>query len=165
MPDMLVHLLKLPPLAPDVDRLRAQGITVRRAAAYEITPVQAFIKAHFAQGWADEALVGFANKPVTVCIATQEGQVIGFGCYECTRRAFFGPTGVAEVHRGKGVGRALLLACLHGLAELGYAYGIIGGAGPTDFYARSVGATVIPDSVPGIYTDMLKKPAAPTSGG
>ena len=37
------------------------------------------------------------------------------------------------------------------------AYGVIGGAGPTDFYARTVGATVIPDSVPGIYADPLRR--------
>jgi len=39
---------------------------------------------------------------------------------------------------------------------MGYAYGIIGGAGPTEFYERAVGATVILDSVPGIYADPIK---------
>ena len=38
---------------------------------------------------------------------------------------------------------------------MGYAYGIIGGVGPAEFYAKTVGATLIPDSTPGIYTDML----------
>jgi hypothetical protein len=42
------------------------------------------------------------------------------------------------------------------LRELGYAYGIIGGAGPTEFYERTVGATIIPESVPGIYADPIK---------
>lgn len=37
----------------------------------------------------------------------------------------------------------------------GYAYAIIGGVGPADFYARAVGAVEIPDSTPGIYADML----------
>jgi len=36
-----------------------------------------------------------------------------------------------------------------GLRELGYVYAIIGSAGPTDFYERTVGAIVIPDSEPG----------------
>ena len=42
------------------------------------------------------------------------------------------------------------------LRELGYVYGIIGGAGPIKFYQKTVGASVIDDSEPGIYTDLLK---------
>jgi hypothetical protein len=42
------------------------------------------------------------------------------------------------------------------MRNAGYAYGIIGGAGPVDFYTKSVGATVIPNSVPGIYADPIK---------
>jgi hypothetical protein len=45
---------------------------------------------------------------------------------------------------------------MHALKELGYAYGIIGAAGPTEFYERVVNAHLIPDSEPGIYRDMLK---------
>jgi GNAT superfamily N-acetyltransferase len=82
--------------------------------------------------------------------------VIGFAGYECTRKAFFGPTGVLESERGSGIGTALLIASLWGLRELGYVYGIIGGAGPVEFYERAVGAIVIPESAPGIYTDLLK---------
>jgi predicted N-acetyltransferase YhbS len=94
---------------------------------------------------------------VSVFIAHREDEILGFGAYECTSRAFFGPTGVLESERGRGIGKVLLLACLHGLAEMGYAYAIIGGAGPTEFYARSVGAIEIPGSVPGIYADLLRK--------
>lgn len=71
-------------------------------------------------------------------------------------QAFFGPTGVSSELRGHGIGKALLLASLWGLRELGYVYGVIGGAGPIEFYENSVGAIVIPNSEPGIYTDLLK---------
>jgi hypothetical protein len=57
--------------------------------------------------------------------------------------------------QGRGIGKALLLACLCGLRELGYVYAIIGRAGPIDFYEKAVGAMVIPDSDPGIYTNLL----------
>ena len=153
MPDMLVSLLKLPSL----DRLNDEGINIRRAQPFEIAPVRDFIEQNFSLAWADEISVGFANKPVSVVIATRDAQVIGFAGYECTRKAFFGPTGVAEHERGRGIGTALLIACLWGLRELGYVYAVIGGAGPTSFYERSVGAIVIPDSEPGIYADLLKK--------
>jgi len=62
-----------------------------------------------------------------------------------------------ESERGKGIGHVLLVACLQGLGEMGYAYAIIGGAGPTEFYEKSVGAVVIPDSTPGVYGDPLKR--------
>ena len=156
MPDLLVNLLKLPPLKPLVRELSEAGVNIRRAQPFEITPVREFIEKNFSIAWADEISVGFANKPITVYVATHAGRLIGFAGYECTRRAFFGPTGVGEDQRGRGIGKALLIACLWGLRELGYVYGIIGGAGPVEFYQETVGAIVIPDSEPGIYDDLLK---------
>ncbi|HEY3102311.1 MAG TPA: GNAT family N-acetyltransferase [Pyrinomonadaceae bacterium] len=156
MPDLLVNLLNLRPLEPLLGEAGATGVTVRRAQPFEITPVREFIKSNFSIAWADEISVGFANKPVTVFIATRNGRVVGFAGYECTRKAFFGPTGVAESERGRGIGKALLIAALWGLRELGYVYGIIGAAGPVDFYQEAVGAIEIPDSQPGIYTDLLR---------
>jgi GNAT superfamily N-acetyltransferase len=156
MPDMLVNLLTLPPLQPFLDEMKAAGVTIRRAQPFEFTPVRRFIAETFSIAWADEVSVGFANKPVMVYIATRDNQVIGFAGYECTRKAFFGPTGVAESERGRGVGKGLLFAALWGLRELGYVYGIIGRAGPIEFYQEAVGAVVIAGSDPGIYTDLLK---------
>jgi len=152
MPDMLVNLLALPTL----QTLSDDGVTIRRAQPFEVTPVRQFIEKNFSVAWADEISVGFTNKPVTIFVATRDARVIGFAAYECTRKAFFGPTGVAETERARGIGKALLIASLHGLRELGYVYGIIGGAGPADFYREAVGAFEIPDSAPGIYTDLLK---------
>jgi len=158
MTDMLVNLLRLPPLEPALDHAKQSGVIVRRAQPFELTPVRNFIERHFAIGWADEASIGFTNKPVTVFVATFEKHLIGFGAYECTRKAFFGPMGIVEAMRGKGIGKALLLTCLQGLQEIGYVYGIIGGVGPVEFYEEAVGAIIIPDSEPGIYTDLLRDP-------
>ena len=155
MPDMLVNLLKLPALEPVLLELEQLNIILRRAQPFEITPVLSFIEDNFSIAWADEISVGFANKPVSVFIATLEQEIVGFGAYECTRRGFFGPTGVIEALQGRGVGKALLLACLGGLRDMGYVYGIIGRAGPVQFYEKAVGAVTIADSDPGIYTDLL----------
>lgn len=148
---MLVNLQAIPAVSPP-----PAGIVVRRVNAYEITPVLEFVRSSFSVGWADEISVGFTRLPVTVFIATADGKLIGFCAHECTRRGFLGPMGVAESHRKKGIGAALLLASLHDLKAMGCAYAIIGGAGPTEFYAKECGATIIPGSVPGIYTDRLK---------
>ena len=56
-----------------------------------------------------------------------------------------------------GIGKALFLSCMHSMAANGYAYAIIGGVGPADFYAKAVGATIIEHSSPGIYRDQLTK--------
>lgn len=156
MADMLVNLLKLPPLEPALAELDRRHIVIRRAQPFEISQVRLFVEKNFSVSWADEISIGFAAKPVTVYIAIAEKELVGFAAYECTRRSFFGPTAVLEEMQGRGIGKALLLACLLGLRELGYVYGVIGAAGPVDFYEKAVGAIVIPDSEPGIYTDLLK---------
>lgn len=137
-------------------QMEKAGILIRRAQPFEITRVRSFVEENFSVAWADEISVGFANKPVTVYIAVLEKEIVGFAAYECTRKTLFGPTGVAEIVRGRGVGRAMLIASLWGLKELGYVYGFVGGAGPVEFYEKAVGAIVIPGSDPGIYTNLLK---------
>ncbi len=155
MPDMLVHLLKLPSLEETLATCRENGVVLRNPLPHELSKVRAFATKHFGVGWADEISAGFARQPVSVVIALREGKIVGFAAYECTCRAFFGPTGVAESERGKGVGKALLIAAMWGLRHMGYAYGIIGGAGPTEFYAKSVGAVPIEGSKPGVYADPI----------
>ena len=152
MADLLVNLLKLPAL----DHSAEQDFCVRHAQPWELTPVRRFVETNFSRSWADEMSVGFAHQPVSVFVATIVGELVGFAAYECTRRGFFGPTGVSSAARGKGIGKALLLASLSALREMGYVYAIIGNAGPVHFYQKTVGAIVIPDSEPGIYTDRLK---------
>ena len=156
MPDLLVNLLKLPSLEPVMLEMNDSNIIVRRAQPFEITQVLDFVEREFSVAWADEISVGFANRPVSVYIAVADKEIVGFAGYECTRRSFFGPTGVAERMRGRGIGKSLLLASLWGLREMGYVYGIIGGVGPVEFYEKTVGAIVIPDSDPGIYVDLLR---------
>ncbi|MFL6256449.1 MAG: GNAT family N-acetyltransferase [Pyrinomonadaceae bacterium] len=159
MPDMLVNLLRLPPVDEALDELRAARLVVRRAQPWELTQVREFISENFSQAWADEISPGLVRQPSTVFVALRDGRLVGFAAYECTRRNFFGPTGVVESERGRGLGRTLLLAALGGLRELGYAYAVIGGVGPAAFYERAVGAQLIPDSSPGIYADPLRPEA------
>ena len=156
MADMLVALYKLPDDREDVERLSSEGILIRRIQPYEISALRQFIMENFGQGWTDEAMNAFGHHPPTCFIAAYERKIIGFAVYECTRRNYFGPTGVKKDLRGKGVGKALLVACLRSMYELGYAYAIIGGAGPVGYYAKTVGAIEIPDSKPGIYSGGLE---------
>src|SRR5689334_11578321 len=152
MADLLVNLLKL----PEFDVNATHGFLVRRAQPFELTPIRRFIETNFSRAWADEISVGFAHQPISVFVATIDRELAGFAGYECTRRGFFGPTGVAPEAQGKGIGKALLFASLYALRELGYVYAIVGAAGPLEFYQKTVNAMVIPDSSPGLYTDLLR---------
>ncbi len=152
MSDMLVRLYDLPDVSDAVERLAEEGIEVRRPQPWELSALRRFIEDHFSEGWADETSVGFANKPISVFIAQEGSRIVGFAAYECTRRGFFGPMGVDERYRKQGIGGVLTVVCLEAMAQMGYGYAIIGGAGPKDFYRKCCGATLIEDSKPGIYS-------------
>ena len=155
MADMLVKLYTLPELYPAIAQQQAQGIDIRRAIAPEKHVVLDWVKQRFSVSWGSECDISFARQPVACFVAIYNEQLIGFACYDATCRNFFGPTGVGEEGRGKGTGKALLLACLHAMRNEGYGYAIIGGIGPAEFYAKCVGATLIEDSTPGMYRGML----------
>ena len=157
MGDMLVDLQELPDYREELERLNECGIIVRRAKPMELSIVRRFVHYTFDEGWADQAVNTFTNHPPTCYIATYDKRIVGFAAYEGTCKNFFGPTGVQTDFRDRGIGRALLIACMHAMREMGYAYAVIGSAGPVDFYARHVGAIQIPNSEPGIYTDMLDR--------
>ncbi len=152
---MLVRLYDLPKSASMYEKIREQGITLRRARAFEKHTVAAFARQHFSEKWASEIEVAITRQPVSCWIATRNKEIIGFSCYETTQRGFFGPTGVIESARGTGLGKALLFKALESLRDMGYAYGIIGGVGPREFYEKNCGAIEIPGSDPGVYSDIL----------
>lgn len=159
MPDMLVKLYRLPEVAPLIARQRAAGVDIRRAVAPEKHVVVEWVRAQWYSAWASECEVAFANQPVSCFVAVEQERLVGFACHDATCRNFFGPLGVLESHRGRDIGAALLLACLHAMAAQGYGYAIIGAVGPAEFYTKTVGATLIDDSTPSVLRGMLQTPA------
>ncbi|MDP3849738.1 MAG: GNAT family N-acetyltransferase [Luteolibacter sp.] len=155
MIDMLVRLYDLPENAALYGEIAAKGVTLRRARAFEKHTVAAFAREHFSEKWVSEVEVALTRQPITCFIATREKQILGFACFDTTQRGFFGPTGVLEEARGLGLGKALLMKALEALRESGYAYAIIGGVGPAEFYTKACGAFEIPGSDPGTYGDLL----------
>jgi GNAT superfamily N-acetyltransferase len=156
MPDMLVKLYELDHPQPLIDAKAKEGYLIRRARAYEKHKVLDFVGTHFSEGWCGECDVSFSKSPIAVFIATYESKILGFAAYDAACLNFFGPTGVSEDARGKGLGKLLLLAALQDMRDQGYGYAVIGGVGPAEFYAKVVGATMIEGSKPGTYTDMLE---------
>jgi ribosomal protein S18 acetylase RimI-like enzyme len=155
MIDMLVRLYDLPESAATYQAVTERGVTLRRARAFEKHTVAEFARENFSPKWVSEVEVAMSRQPIACFIATRDKQILGFACYDTTQRGFFGPTGVSESARGLGLGKALLFKALEGLRDIGYAYAIIGGVGPKEFYAKNCGAIEIPGSDPGTYTDLL----------
>jgi GNAT superfamily N-acetyltransferase len=162
MPDMLVKLYELPEEASQYGKpYEGTPITVRRALPPERHVITRWVENTFNPHWRSECETALSRLPVSCFVATvtednRAVRIVGFGCYDATAKGFFGPTGVDPEFRGKGLGKALLLACLDAMRSEGYGYAVIGGAGPVDFYARCVGAVVIEGSAPGIYRGMLR---------
>lgn len=167
MPDLLVRLYDLPDLSASLAEASAGGAGIRRALVPEKRLVLDWVRRQWTIGWADECEAAFARQPVSCFLAIgtvdpadagvgKDPALLGFACYDATCRNFFGPIGVVGNARTRGIGKALTLACLHAMAAAGYAYAIIGWAGPVGFFERAVGATVIGGSEPGIYRGMLR---------
>lgn len=157
MSDLLVRLYDLPAFTPR-PALAKGGIVIRRAMAAERHIVLPWIEARFGNAWTSEAARAFTRPVTTLWLAVRGNDVLGFACYDCTMRGFFGPTGVDADTRGLGVGEALLFATLHDMRAMEYGYAIIGGVGPDAFYRRLLDVIDVPGSQTSIYGAMLHSP-------
>ena len=152
--DLLVNLYsrRMAELARQVSAVEA---TIRVALPPEQHIVKDWVRRHFSEYWASEVTAAMAHQPPGCLIATIDGELVGFACYDATARGFFGPTGVAESHRGRKIGQALLCRTLEAMKAQGYGYAIIGGVGPLEFYANAVGAVPIDGDKEDIYQGLL----------
>lgn len=170
MADMLVRLFSLPPMDSLLEKLDSEGIVLRRAHPSEAGIIVSWVRENFHEKWAAECRGALEHRPVTCFIAAAlltvpepdndpynlpPERLIGFACYDIISKGMFGPEGVHPEYRGLGVGKALLLVCMHAMANDGYAYAVISWAGPTEFYEKTVGATLIENSEPGIFRGPL----------
>lgn len=156
MSDWLVKLYDLP--EPAMRAVPTGAAVLRKPIGPEHRLLVDWVGTSFSAAWASEAQAALGNRPLSVFVAVGPEGLLGFACYDATARGLFGPIGVAPSARGQGLGAALLFACLDDMRSLGYAYAVIGAAGPGAFYQRTVGAVEIPGSSPGLYRGMLRAP-------
>lgn len=119
---------------------------VRKAAQEDYKAVLELVEKNFGSGWTEAVKNGMEHEDVSVYLAFQEKVIIGFACYEAhgLKRGTFGPMGVTLKSRQKGIGEQLLHHCLYELKKKRYKYAIIEGAGPLEFYEKTVNACLIP---------------------
>ena len=150
--DMIVSLTHLPSYTLE------PTVKLKRAFITDLPAVEAFIRAHFSEGWVYEMTRAMLQDSGKCFIAVENREVIGFACFDGTARGFFGPTGVRPDAQGRGIGTALLIRTLEAMRDYGYGYAIIGwvdDAAP--FYEKTVGAQFIPGGTPdnSVYANML----------
>ena len=111
-----------------------------RVSAESRDRVLTFIEREFGRIWRFEA----SNAGDNLFYVEVDGNIAGFAAHDANNRGlgFFGPTGVASAHRGRGLGAALLRASLADLHRLGYERAIIPWTDALDFYRKACGATV-----------------------
>jgi len=137
----------VPPPAPD-DRVIEDSLPLPtphfpppiRVSSKSRERVLAFIETEFGRIWRFEA----SNAGNNLFFVEVNGVIAGFAAHDANNRGlgFFGPTGVARAHRGRGLGGRLLHASLADLRRLGYERAIIPWTDALDFYRKACGATV-----------------------
>jgi len=116
------------------------GVEVNRVSAATRDRVLAFIEKEFGRIWRFEA----SNAGDNLFYVEVDGNIAGFAAHDANNRGlgFFGPTGVAREHRGRGLGGALLRASLADLRRLGYERAVIPWTDALEFYRKACGATI-----------------------
>ncbi|HEX7707675.1 MAG TPA: GNAT family N-acetyltransferase [Thermoanaerobaculia bacterium] len=117
-------------------------ITLRRPRHHEADRVLEFVDREFGRIWRFEAARAFGRDVPPLFISEEDGRITGFAAHDVNNRGlgFFGPTGVTIEMRGRGIGRALLLASLADLRDMGYRRVVIPWTDLLEFYRRACGA-------------------------
>lgn len=118
---------------------RARGYELRRARPDEHALLAA-VQQEFGGAWPFELARALAGEPPGVHVALAGGAYCAFAAHDGNNRGlgWFGPTGTWPAHRGRGLGEALLLACLvdvaahHPRCEVAW-------IGPRPFYEKVAG--------------------------
>jgi mycothiol synthase len=119
---------------------RTAGYEIRRASPAEAAPLAAAVAAAFGGAWPFEIERALTADPPGVHVALLSGDYAAFAVHDGNNQGlgWFGPAGTWPAHRGRGLGEALLVACLvdvaaaHDTCEIAW-------VGPRPFYEKAVG--------------------------
>jgi len=128
-------------LAAATARAAERGYVVKRAESAIRDVLLGWIAKAFAPVWAHETARAMDGPRAAVHVALQNNLPVAFAAADGNNQGlgWFGPAGTDEAHRGRGLGEALLIACLldvRGLPE----GGVIAWIGPKEFYRKACGA-------------------------
>ena len=151
--DMIVGLTNLPHL-----EVTNKKIKLKRAFPGDKEVILNFVHENFQANWTYEVEQSLMQSPGKCFIATEEGKLLGFACYDASAKGFFGPIGVLSSERDKKIGTLLLLRTLEAMREYGYGYAIIGWVSEAEkFYRKTVSAEYIKNGEPenSVYSNLI----------
>ncbi len=154
MADMIVNLLDLPEYDVN-EHAKKMNVKIFKPLAPDKYAVCEFVEKISTRAAAAECDVCFARLPVTCFVATVDGALVGYACYDAVAKDYFGPTAVLPQFRGKGIGKMLLFKALQAMREDGYIYAIIGSVGPVEFYEKMVNAKIIDKENRGVHKNFM----------
>ncbi len=141
--DMRVDLARADLDSADTENaLAAQGVVLTRATADQVSAAAGFAGEHFSDHWSQE--VGDASRFTgpPLHIALDGDRVVAFAAYDVSGPGRFGPTGTQPDYRHRGIGSALMRACLRDIRDRGDAIAEICWVGPIGYYARVLDARI-----------------------
>lgn len=150
--DMIVNLYTLP------ETEVRTNVKIKRAFVGDKETILSFVGEHFQKNWVYEVEHALMDEMSKCFIATENGKVLGFACYDASAKGFFGPIGVAPDRRGEQIGQALLMRTLIAMREYGYGYAVIGWVSDAEnFYRKTVGAEYIKGGNPenSVYSNLV----------
>ena len=135
---------------------KKEGFKYERVQPEDFDKTYDFVKQQFPNNtWAAEVKISFKLQPPSTFIAKNaNNNIIGWATHSLYFPGSFGPTGVKESLRGKGVGTILFLWCLWNIKQSGVENCEIMwvGGDTVKFYSKVIGAYISP-----IFYPMYKK--------
>lgn len=150
--DMIVGLYNLPEI-----KIK-DSIKIKRAFIGDKDTILTFVEKYFFKNWVYEVEHALMAEVSKCFIATDNGELVGFACYDSSAKGFFGPIGVMPDRRGEDIGQALLVKTLNAMREYGYGYAIIGWVNEAEqFYRKTVQAEYIKGGNPenSVYSNLI----------
>jgi len=150
--DMIVNLHNLPTIEI------SENIKIKRAFVGDKELILSFVEENFQKNWVYEVEHALMDEMSKCFIATENGKILGFACYDSSAKGFFGPIGVLPERRGEHIGQKLLVRTLNAMWEYGYGYAIIGWVSEAEhFYRKTVGAEYIKGGNPenSVYSNLV----------
>lgn len=128
----------------DEQHLAREGIIIRRAVGEDRPTIADFFNKTFGEDWQVETQLSLSREPPAVHLALKGDDMIGFAAHSSMNREWgnFGPMGVPDHMRGRGLGRVLLYRCMKDLKDAGHAAAVIPWVGPYRFYCRHLTCTI-----------------------
>ncbi len=145
----MVNLRVLRDIEPVLAEQSANGVEVRRAYPSESDVIAHWVRERINPNWGVVSEVALEQTPPDCFIAyrtnpggessvVSDKNLLGFACYDVVTKGVFGPSAVREDQSDNGISTALMLSCLHAMAEANYPHAVIGWAGSTDGYSGRV---------------------------